>query len=222
MHLKENLKNLKNKLNTYSIKLAQQKGIKERIDSQCDELKNKISGEYTLVKNKKEAHLLTLAFISERRESAIKVIESTGTYALRAINGDDYKLHFLRNDDKKNSAAFKMEVGIESNFENKKIITGLMGERGGGVVESGSVGLRMGALEWSGYIGPLILDEAWKSVSSDEKIKNVAEFLKMYVDTSSRQVIFSTHKADVFSNYADHLIYVKKQKGISSISYGDI
>ncbi len=218
--LKQNLKNLKNKLSAISIKIAEQKGIKTRIDLQCKELSEKIDKDQTIAKNKKSAQLLTLAFISERRESAIKIIENTGTYALRAINGEDYKLHFLRNDEKKNSAAFKMEVGIESNFGSKKIITGLMGERGGGIVESGAIGLRMGAIECTGYNGPLVLDEAWKSVSSDEKIHNVAKLLKMYVDTSKRQVIFATHKADVFASFADHIINVNKTNGLSNISYG--
>lgn len=217
--MKESLKNLTNDLNNFSLKLAQQKGIKERIDSQCDLLRKKISTDYETIKNKKEAQLLTLAFISERREAAIKSIEDTGTYSLRAVLGEDYKLHFLRNEEKKNSAAFKMEIGIESNFGTKKIITGLLGERGGGVVETGSIGLRMGALEWTGYNGPLILDEAYKSVSSDEKIDSVAQFLKMYVKSSSRQVLLATHKADVFAKYADHVINVENNLGTSKITY---
>jgi len=198
--------------------LAQKKGIKKRIEQQLDDLKAKINQQQGDVASKKEAQTLLLAFISQRRESAIQSIENTATYALRAICGDDYRVHFLRNEEKKSNAAFKMEIGIESDFNKEKIITGLKDERGGGVTESTSWGLRLAALEWLGYDGPALLDEAFKSVSSDEKIENVAKLLQQYAHTSKRQIIFATHKADVFEEYADHVIRVSKKDGISEIS----
>jgi hypothetical protein len=206
------------KFNSLKIDLAQKKGIRQRIEKQLDELKDKITLQQEEVATKKEAQTLLLAFISQRRESAIQSIENTATYALRAICGDDYRVHFLRNEEKKNNAAFKMEIGIESDFNNEKIITGLKDERGGGVTESTSWGLRLAALEWLGYDGPALLDEAFKSVSSDEKIENVAKLLQKYVRTSGRQTIFASHKADVFEEYADHVIRVQKINGISEIS----
>ena len=212
------LKPLTERINLLSVNLALKKGIKERIQQQCDELKVKIDSDTKEARIKKDGHLLLLAFISQRREAAISSIEETGTYALKAVAGDDYKIHFLKNEEKKNSAAFKMEIGIESNFNNQKVITGLKDERGGGMVETVSFGLRFAALELLGYDGPIILDEAFKSVSSDEKIVNVAELLKLYVDSSKRQMIFATHKADVFEQYADHIISVKKIDGISQAS----
>ena len=205
------------KFNSLSIRLAQKKGIKERIEKQLDELGDKITNQSNEAKIKKEAQTLLLAFISQRRESAIQSIENTATYALRAICGDDYKVHFLRNEEKKSNAAFKMEIGIESNFNDEKIITGLKDERGGGVTESTSWGLRLAALEWLGYDGPALLDEAFKSVSSDEKIENVAKLLQQYVKSSGRQIIFATHRADVFEEYADNTISVTKKNGISVI-----
>lgn len=85
-------------------------------------------------------------------------------------------------------------------------------------METCSFGLRIAALEWLGYDGPLILDEAYKSVSSDDKIVNVAKLLKMYVESSKRQIIFATHKADVFEEYADHIIHVSKENGNSKVN----
>lgn len=215
--MKQNSKPLAERINFLSVNLAQKKGVRERIQQQCDELKTKIDSDTKEAKTKKDGHLLLLAFISQRREVAISSIEETGTYALKAVCGDDYSIHFLRNEEKKNSAAFKMEIGIESNFNNKKVITGLKDERGGGIVETTSFSLRFAALEWLGYDGPMLLDEAFKSVSADEKIMNVAELLKLYVDSSERQIIFATHKADVFESYADHVIRVDKTNGVSHI-----
>jgi len=216
--LNKNLQILNVRINSLTVNLAQKKGIRERINQQCSSLKLKIDNDNDDSKTKKEAHLLLLAFISQRRETAIQSIENTATYALKAVCGDDYQVHFLRNEDKKNSAAFKMEIGIESNFDDSKVITGLKDERGGGVVETCSFGLRIAALEWLGYDGPLILDEAYKSVSSDDKIVNVAKLLKMYVESSKRQIIFATHKADVFEDYADHVIHVHKDNGNSRVN----
>jgi ABC-type Mn2+/Zn2+ transport system ATPase subunit len=212
------LQKYNDRIHNLSINIAQKNGIKDRIDVQCTNLQTLISDTQSDIKNKKEAHLLTLAFISQRRETAIKSIEDMGSYALRAIYGDDYKLYFLRNEEKKNSAAFKMEVGIESNFKSKKLITGLTGERGGGVVETASFALRIAALEWLGYKGPLLLDEAYKSMSNDSKIDKVAQFLKKYSETSGRQIIFATHKADTFSGYADNIVNISKINGISTAS----
>jgi len=93
----------------------------------------------------------------------------------------------------------------------------LKDERGGGVTESTSWGLRLAALEWLDYDGPALLDEAFKSVSSDEKIENVAKLLQQYVNSSGRQIIFATHRADVFEEYADNTILVTKKNGISVI-----
>lgn len=216
-----NSQKLNAKINNLSLRVATAKGIKERINVQSSTLREKIDSNEEDVKIKKEAHLLLLGFISQRRDAAIKSIESMGTYALRAIYNDDRKLVFLKNEEKKNSSAFKMEVGIESTLNDERMITGLKDERGGGVLETASFALRIAALEWLGYKGPLILDEAYKSVSSDSKIVNVAEFLRKYVDTSERQVFFATHKADVFEDYADNVIVVRQHHGVSKAEAKD-
>lgn len=214
-----NLSQLDAKIDKLLLDVAEKKGVLSRIEFQCDEVEKKISESVDESSGKKEAYYLTLAFISSRRDDAIESIEKTGTYTLRSIYSDDYKLHFMKNDDKKNAAAFKMEIGIESNFNDKTIITGLNGERGGGVVEAAAAGLRVAALEWLGYKGPLMLDETFKSISADEKIDRVAQWMRHYIDTSGRQVIFATHKADVFSEYSDHIVYVNKSNGISNVNY---
>jgi hypothetical protein len=206
---------LSNNLSELKISIASAKGVKQRITEQISTLQEKIEKCNHDVKIKKEAHLLMLAFIAHRREAAIATIEETGTYGLRAIYNDDRKLVFITNEEKKSTAAFKMEVGIESNLNGKRILTGILDERGGGLAETSSFSLRKAALEWSGYLGPLIIDEAWKSLSDDEKIEQMAELLSEYVKVSGRQVIFSTHKLDVFGKFADNIIHVRQESGLS-------
>ena len=206
-------------VNALAVKVAQAKGVQERINSQCELIKTKIDSCVIEIANKRDAHLLLLAFISQRREAAIESIESTGTHALCAIYDEDLAIHFLRNEEKKNSAAFKMEVGIESNFMGQRIITGVKDCVGGGLIETSSFSLRIAALEWLGYNGPFIIDEAWGKMSADLKIENVAKFLSQYVQSSGRQVIFATHMADIFSDYADHIIRVEKHNGLSKSAY---
>ena len=213
------LQKLNARINSVSIVLAQKKAIKERIETEYSELSNKIESDRLEAKNRREAHLLTLGFISARRESAITSFEKIGTYGLRAMYGDDYRVHFLRNEEKKNAAAFKMEIGIESKYNSETLITGLSGERGGGVVEGSSVSFRFGALDILGYQGPAMFDETFKSLSADEKIENAAKFMVGYIKSSGRQIIFATHKADTFAKYADHIIYVNKNNGISEVNY---
>lgn len=218
MKLSPNLQKLNAKINSLSNQVSLAKGVKDRIVVQTNNLKTKIDADVLDAKNKKDAYLLLLGFVAHRRESAIKSIENTGTHALRAIYEDDRSLVFLKNEEKKNSAAFKMEVGIESNLESTRIITGLKDERGGGVCESSSFALRFAALEWLKYSGPMLLDESFRSMSSDEKISNVAKFMRRYIDSTDRQIFFATHMHDVFADYADHIIFVNQNDGVSQVS----
>lgn len=213
------LQKLTARLSAASVLFAQKQVIAERVEKEYKELNDKIDADTTDARNRRDAHLLTLAYVSARRESAISSFEKIGTYGLRAIYGDDYKVHFLRNEEKKNAAAFKMEIGVESKYNSETLITGLGGERGGGVIESASVSFRFGAWDILGYNGPGMLDETWKSLSSDEKIENSAKFMSAYTKSSNRQILFSSHKADTFSKYADHIVYVSKENGVSEVNY---
>lgn len=67
--------------------------------------------------------------------------------------------------------------------------------RGGGVLDTVSIALRMCALELTQpkIDGPLILDEPGKHVSSGY-IANLATFLRDYAERTGRQVIMVTHE----------------------------
>lgn len=198
------------------LNLAQKRGAKETLETQIKSLKETIDENSKLIAKDKEAHLLTLGFISTRRDSALESFQEAGSYGLRAIYGDDYSVHFLTNGEKKNSAAFKMEIGIESQFKKEKFITGLAGERGGGVMENTALNFRLVALEMLGYQGPVLLDETCKSISSDDKVEKTATLIKEYGDSSGRQTFFITHKPEPFLEHADRIIKVEMKHGISS------
>jgi ABC-type sulfate/molybdate transport systems ATPase subunit len=63
----------------------------------------------------------------------------------------------------------------------------------------------------------VLLDEAWKSMSNDEKLDAVAKFLKEITDATGRQVIFATHKQDVFGKVASRILKVSKHDGVAKV-----
>lgn len=212
---------LEQSLGDWRSKLAERKGARDQL------LKNKEAEEKALEALQDEqrlaeqASLFLAAEIVERRQKATQAIESIGTSALRMIYGQDYALIFETFNEKREKGekgGFKMEIQIKSDLKDQPLKTGLMGERGGGVIEVTAFGLRIAALDWMGYNGPLILDEAWKSMSADAKIESVADFLKFYSDSTNRQIIFATHRADVFGKHASNIVRITKEQGVASAS----
>jgi hypothetical protein len=165
-----------------------------------------------------QAHLFMLSEINERRQTAITAIEEMGSSALHLVYGECYRLKFNAYDEKRGTGTYKMDILIGSPHEGKELLTGLIGERGGGVVEIVSFALRIAALNWCGYEGPLILDEAYKSMSADEKIEAVARFLRHVCDMMGRQLIFATHKLEVFGPLADHIVHVTNSDGLATVT----
>jgi DNA repair exonuclease SbcCD ATPase subunit len=171
-----------------------------------------------------KAYLFLMSEMTERRKQALDGIESMASAALRLVYGPNYQLHFNTFDEKRKEegmSTFRMELQIESPFETDTLITGVSGERGGGVQEIVAFALRIAALNWLGYGGPLLMDEAYKSMSHDHKIEEVAKFLRQVADATGRQMIFATHKADTFSQYADSIIHVTIDNGASKVTVYD-
>jgi energy-coupling factor transporter ATP-binding protein EcfA2 len=50
------------------------------------------------------------------------------------------------------------------------------------------------------------LDETFKSLSADKKIKDLIAVLQEYVKQTGKQFIFITHKADVYGAIADKIL----------------
>lgn len=160
-----------------------------------------------------QAEVFLRAEIKERRRKTMDAIADLGTTALQQVYGDGYSLRFAEAGDADNAANLRLEIEIVSLLDGEELATGLLGERGGGVVEVVAFALRIAALGWRRYEGPLILDEAYKSMSADDKIGRVADFLSRLAEETGRQVLFATHKADVFGRVAKSVVLVSQAKG---------
>lgn len=87
--------------------------------------------------------------------------------------------------------------------------------RGGGVVDSVSLALRIAFLLKFGDLadGPIMLDEPAKHLS-DDYIMQIAEFLKQISKMTDRQILFITHNAHL-AETGDVTYFVDKRMGLS-------
>jgi hypothetical protein len=170
-----------------------------------------------------QAQLFLLSEIVDRRKIAIESIEEIGTHALRMVYGHGYRLKFDTFEEKRKEGVpnFKMEINIASPIDDTEVITGLDDERGGGLIEIVAFSLRIAALNWLNYDGPIILDEAYKSMSNDGKLVAVAHFMKELSEATSRQIIFATHRAEVFAAVAENIIQIENKNGIANFKIID-
>ena len=207
----------KQQINRIKTELLQSKGARDQLQKTFN---SEILNYEKFKEDQKISYQASLFLMSEivsRRKKATEAIEKMSTYALRLIYGKGYKLKFNTFEEKRKegSNTFKMEIQIVRPFEGGEIYTGIKGERGGGVAEIVSFALRIAALSWMNYSGPLLLDEAYTSMSNDDKIHSVASFLRDVTDHTGRQIIFVTHEVDAFSRVADRVIEIKKVDGVA-------
>jgi hypothetical protein len=207
-------------LKSWEGSLAVQKGARDQIARARDK---EVAALATAETEQREAHqgqLFLLSEVAERRQAAIKAIESMGSSALRQVYGPGYRLLFETFDDSRKTAgtnSFRMAVKIGSPHENGELITGLDGERGGGVQEIVAFALRIASLNWLGYDGPLLMDEAYVAAGNDYKIEAVGRFLREVTNQTGRQIIFVTHDVDVFKPIADRVFVVRRDDGIAVV-----
>jgi DNA repair exonuclease SbcCD ATPase subunit len=214
----EKLESFSAEINDHKEKLIKLKGIKEQIENQIETEQKDLDD---LVENQKLNSLASLFLLSEtfeRRQAQLLAIENIATSALRQVYGDEYSLKFDTFEEKRKDGGnnFKIEIKIISPHEGEDMETGLLGERGGGLIETVSFALRIAALKWLNYNGPILLDEAWKSMSTDNKIDEVASFLKDVSVQSDRQVILITHMLDKFGKIADNIVKINKVDGVAT------
>ena len=214
----EKLESFSSEIDEHKEKLIKLKGIKEQIETQIETEQKDLDD---LVENQKLNSLASLFLLSEtfeRRQAQLLAIENIATSALRQVYGDEYSLKFDTFEEKRKDGgnSFKIEIKIISPHEGEDMETGLLGERGGGLIETVSFALRIAALKWLNYTGPILLDEAWKSMSTDNKIDEVASFLKDVSVQSDRQVILITHMLDKFGKIADNIVKINKVDGVAT------
>lgn len=222
--LSERIDTFAEEIKAHKEKLIKLKGVKEQIEKQIKEEQGNLT---TLIDEQKlnsQANLFMLSEIVERRQNQLDAIQSIATSALQQIYGEEYSLKFETFEEQRKDGVnnFRIEIKIISPHNGTNMETGLLNERGGGLIEVVSFALRIAALKWLKYNGPILLDEAWKSMSNDYKIDRVVEFLRQVTDSTERQVILVTHMYDKFGPEADNIVHITKNDGVAkanSITY---
>jgi hypothetical protein len=218
--LNERLTNFTKEIKDQKLTLIKLKGVKEQLEKQIKEEQDSLATLQEEQKLNSQANLFMLSEIVDRRQSQLQAIQSIATSALQQIYGDEYSLKFETFEEQRKDGVnnFKIEIKIISPHNGENIETGLLNERGGGLIEVVSFALRIAALKWLKYNGPILLDEAWKSMSNDYKIDRVVEFLREVTDSTERQVILVTHMFDKFGPEADNIVHITKENGIAKPS----
>jgi hypothetical protein len=222
--LSERLDNFTNEIKKQKESLIKLKGVKEQLEKQIEDEESSLINLQDEQKINSQASLFMLSEIVDRRQKQLEAIQSIATSALQQIYGDEYSLKFDTFEEQRKDGVnnFRIEIKIVSPHNGDFMETGLLNERGGGLIEVVSFALRIAALKWLKYDGPILLDEAWKSMSNDYKIDQVVQFLREVTDSTERQVILVTHMFDKFGPEADNIVHITKTDGVASagiISY---
>lgn len=183
-------------------------------------------------KNQRSNANMAEIYLKSRAADILKntmgVISEMVTDLLQQMYGSDYVFSFVYNEkaqEKGEKVGFNITPVISSNLNGELITTSIKNARGGGLIEVVSVLLRFAILKYFNYNGLIILDETWVSVSADEKMVNLIDFLGQYIDECDIQLLFITHRAEMFGKNAENIIQVKKIDGIANvkqINYDDI
>ena len=152
------------------------------------------------------------------RDNTIKNIESLSTMSVQSVYVEPIEINLQYRDKSKTDSSDKLNLQLVRRTPDAIIVTGLMDEVGGGMIETVSFALRIASIKWLNYKGPIILDEAYKSVSNDEKLDNIALLLKELKSTVGNQIIFATHKQDVFGEIASKEFVVTYVNAVSEVA----
>lgn len=222
------IEDIKSQFEIVDLKIKQKQFKKnqliELLESETDKQKELV--EKRSIANRSSLFLKSRAY--NVRKNSIDVVNQIVTDALKPIYGDDYEFVLAINEEKLakgESSGFNIKPLIISDIDGKRIATSVQSARGGGVTEIVSVILRFAFLKLVNYNGLIVLDETWASVSADEKMLNLIDFLNYYVKEADVQVLFITHRAEMFGKNADNIIHVNKSNGVADIkkiSYNDI
>ena len=209
------IKSLEKELNTLQIN-------KEFDENELEkELKN--LEDYKLQKtNKDKANLLLKSKAAETRKNVIGAIEQMISQALQSIYDPTYEFSFKLNEkaiEKGERNAWNITPSVSSGSGTNRITT-TINSRGGGLSEVISVLLRLAFLKFYNYKGAVFLDECWASVSADDKMDNLIEFMKYYLDETDIQLVLITHRAEMFGKIAKKINLVTKdsEESISTVT----
>lgn len=199
-------------------KLMVSKGQKEIIDKNMEELDKEIDSLQKILPDYLPAINFLTAVSKKARDNTIKSIETLATTAIRAVYDEPIDIKLQYRGKNKGDSSDKMEVlAVKTRKNGQQTITGIADSQGGGLSETSSFALRMACIKWLSYKGPIILDEAYKSLSNDEKIERIAISLKEFKEITGNQIVFSTHDREIFGPISDKEIKVTIDDGISLI-----
>ena len=162
--------------------------------------------------NTSEGQQFVLSEITRLRTDAIRLIEQTATAALERVYGPGNALRFTTNEGKRQegkTTSSTMTLNHVSTYRGQELVTGLLGEIGGGAIEAIGFALRIAFLGVTGC-DYLLLDEAYAGVSQDGKLKRLTEFLQETYEQTGGQVIFVTHNGHALADVASRIILVEK------------
>lgn len=215
--LKADVKLIEKKINS---KLFSREKDIEDLEKQKTQLENlKID---KLIYDK--SSLLLKAQAAETREATIGTIEELISQGLQSIYGFDYGFSFKYNEkaiEKGERGAFNITPSVTSGLGDNKITTSISA-RGGGLKEVISVLLRLAFLKFYKHSGTIVLDETWASLSADTKMDNLIEFMDHYIKETDIQIIFITHRAEMFGKIANKIIYVSKDSSSSESTVAEM
>ena len=213
------LDELKNKVKVLEKKITSLQLSKEKDEKDLKtEMQNLES--YKLLKTKSDkAMLLCKSHAANTRQNVIHTIESMITQALQSIYDPTYEFSFKLNEkaiEKGERGAWNITPSVSSGSGSNKIIT-TINSRGGGLSEVISVLIRLAFLKFYNYKGTVFLDETWASVSADDKMDKLIEFMKYYIEETDIQVVLITHRAEMFGKIANKINLVTKDS-VESVS----
>jgi len=187
------------------------------------ESETKIFDENTLNKQLNESSIKLLNLASfQRRKNTILHLENLMDVFVKAVYGENYTYFFKVHD----TSFTKLEAMIKKPAENGEFMeVDLKDGSGGGLVEVSGFGSRLACNEIEKYEGLLFLDETFKSLSADKKVKDLLVVLKAYVEATGKQFFFINHKADVYGAIADKIILtelVGKTTKVSEVTFDEI
>lgn len=210
----ENLYNQQNKL------VIQRTTARDFLEQQLNDKENALALDVKLKDDNLKAHLYLRKQVIDNLQSAIETVNQIVTSVLKRVFGDDYTFALTYNEEallKGERSGLNINCTITSKMEGDEMTTSVKDSRGGGLLETISVILRWAFLNYLGYNGAIILDESWSAVSADEKMINLVDFINAYTQETSSQIIFITHRAEMFGREASTINRVYKADGLSQI-----
>lgn len=223
-----NLLECKQFLDNYKVDLNTQVNLRDDLRQRIETLESKIADNKALKNQLVKSVALLNRIALEKKKEFFDFLEVTATTFIQEIYGSDYAVFFDTHDEQREKGKndFKCEIRIRSVYNDSILETGVVNSRGGGLIEVVGLAFSFALLKFKGYEGPVLLDETLKHLSADDKIIKLASFLKEYSESENIQLIFTSHRVDVFGKPANQIFQVKhneeKHALVVEMNYDDL